>query len=63
MRKETTIGQQMTLAPRMIQSMEILQRPIVALQERLQQELRENHLKNGKRVDGSPAAVLSSVRE
>src|SRR4051794_15002740 len=32
----------MTLAPRMIQSMEILQLPIMALQERIQQELQEN---------------------
>src|SRR3954468_22173171 len=30
------------LAPRMIQSMEILQLPIMALQERIQQELQEN---------------------
>src|SRR5580704_11753098 len=33
---------QMILAPRMIQSMEILQLPIMALQERIQQELQEN---------------------
>jgi RNA polymerase sigma-54 factor len=32
----------MRLAPRMIQSMEILQLPIMALQERIQQELQEN---------------------
>lgn len=31
-----------TLAPRMIQSMEILQLPILALQERIEQELSEN---------------------
>jgi RNA polymerase sigma-54 factor len=34
--------QQMILAPRMIQSMEILQLPIMALQERIQQELQDN---------------------
>src|ERR1700676_1785008 len=34
--------QKMILAPRMIQSMEILQLPIMALQERIQQELEEN---------------------
>src|SRR3954468_4099201 len=34
--------QTMILAPRMIQSMEILQLPIMALQERIQQELQEN---------------------
>lgn len=36
------MDQRMTLDPRMIQSMEILQLPIMALQERLQQELQEN---------------------
>jgi RNA polymerase sigma-54 factor len=46
MRIETTMSQRMhqtmILAPRMIQSMEILQLPIMALQERIQQELQEN---------------------
>jgi len=46
MRTEMTLATRMTqnmiLAPRMIQSMEILQLPIMALQERLQQELQEN---------------------
>src|SRR5436309_483515 len=36
------MDQRMILAPRMIQSMEILQLPIMALQERIQQELQEN---------------------
>src|SRR6202011_3090075 len=36
------MDQKMILAPRMIQSMEILQLPIMALQERIQQELQEN---------------------
>src|SRR4051794_10807316 len=36
------LDQKMILAPRMIQSMEILQLPIMALQERIQQELQEN---------------------
>ena len=36
------IEQQMKLAPRMIQSMEILQLPILALQERIEQELNSN---------------------
>ena len=34
--------QKMILAPRMIQSMEILQLPILALQERIEQEIEEN---------------------
>ena len=36
------MSQNMILAPRMIQSMEILQLPIMALQERILQELQEN---------------------
>src|SRR5438270_9941262 len=36
------MDQRMILAPRMIQSMEILQLPIMQLQERIQQELQEN---------------------
>ncbi|MEM9703143.1 MAG: RNA polymerase factor sigma-54, partial [Planctomycetota bacterium] len=36
------MSQQMKLAPRMIQSMEILQLPVMALQERVDQELAEN---------------------
>ena len=36
------MSQQMKLAPRMIQSMEILQLPVMALQERIDQELSEN---------------------
>jgi RNA polymerase sigma-54 factor len=44
MRLDTTMNQrlEMRLAPRMIQSMEILQLTTMALQERLQQELQEN---------------------
>jgi RNA polymerase sigma-54 factor len=36
------MSQQMKLAPRMIQSMEILQLPYMALQERIEQELEDN---------------------
>lgn len=46
MRFETSqslkLGQQMKLAPRMIQSMEILQMPLAELEERLAQELENN---------------------
>src|SRR5262249_32553064 len=34
--------QRMTLAPRMIQSMEILQLPVMALEERIRQEVEQN---------------------
>ena len=42
MRGQMRLEQKMKLAPRMIQSMEILQLPILALQERLEQELNNN---------------------
>ncbi|MDY0170630.1 MAG: RNA polymerase factor sigma-54 [Thermoguttaceae bacterium] len=40
--QEMRLQQKQVLAPRMIQSMEILQLPILALQERIEQELQEN---------------------
>src|SRR5438067_1080056 len=62
MRLDTTLtqrmDQRMILAPRMIQSMEILQLPIMALQERIQQELQENpvlELKELSNEEESPA--------
>ena len=39
---EQKLLQKQILAPRMIQSMEILQLPIMALQERIEQEIQEN---------------------
>ena len=40
--QEMQLVQKQVLAPRMIQSMEILQLPIMALQERIEQEMEEN---------------------
>ena len=40
--QEQRLVQKQVLAPRMIQSMEILQLPLLALQERIEQELNEN---------------------
>ncbi|MDX2114017.1 MAG: RNA polymerase factor sigma-54 [Planctomycetota bacterium] len=40
--QQMKLGQQMKLAPRMIQSMEILQLPLQALEERIEQELESN---------------------
>ena len=61
MRLDTTMNtrmvQTMHLAPRMIQSMEILQLPIMALQERIQQELQENPVLELKGSDDEPAAA------
>ena len=50
------MAQTMHLAPRMIQSMEILQLPIMALQERIQQELQENPVLELKESSDEPAA-------
>lgn len=63
MRLDTTMSQRMSqtmvLAPRMIQSMEILQLPIMALQERIQQELQENPVLELKdTTEDSPPADL-----
>ena len=43
--------QMQKLAPRMIQSMEILQLPIMALQERIEQEMNENPLLEVQELD------------
>ena len=40
--QQMKLGQQMKLAPRMIQSMEILQMPLAELRERIEQELESN---------------------
>ena len=45
--------QRQTLAPRMIQSMEILQLPIMALQERIEQEISENPMLEVQELDPS----------
>jgi RNA polymerase sigma-54 factor len=56
MSQRITQTQQMVLAPRMIQSMEILQLPIMALQERIQQELQENPVLELKETDEDASA-------
>ena len=40
--QQMQMAQKQVLAPRMIQSMEILQLPIIALQERIEQEMEDN---------------------
>src|SRR5438270_6030981 len=57
--------QTMVLAPRMIQSMEILQLPIMALQERIQQELQENPVLELKETteDGTPGETEAAATE
>src|SRR4051794_21072289 len=54
-----TMGLKQVLAPRMIQSMEILQLPIAALQERIERELQENPVLELK--DTAPATDAESA--
>src|ERR1700735_2085830 len=56
------------LAPRMIQSMEILQMPIMALQEKIQQELQENPVlelteQTPEETDGEESSPADAVAE
>jgi RNA polymerase sigma-54 factor len=54
-----TMGLKQVLAPRMIQSMEILQLPIAALQERIEKELQENPVLELK--DTAPATEAETA--
>ena len=54
--------QKQILAPRMIQSMEILQLPILALQERIEQEMEENPvLEMSEEVPDLPADAIYAL--
>lgn len=62
--QEMRLAQKQVLAPRMIQSMEILQLPILALEERIEQEIQNNETlevdeagADGPGVDASPAGL------
>jgi RNA polymerase sigma-54 factor len=48
---EQKLVQKQILAPRMIQSMEILQLPVLALQERIEQEMNENPMLETQELD------------
>ena len=67
MRLDTSLSmrpeQRMILAPRMIQSMEILQLPIMALQERIEHELEENPVLEQRDQAADDAETLEKVRE
>src|SRR5690348_11692775 len=61
--QSTSMRQEMRqlLTPRMIQSMEILQLPLMALEERIEQELQNNPVLEQKEADGeAPAEVLTT---
>ncbi len=55
--------QKQVLAPRMIQSMEILQLPILALQERIEQEMEENPVLDLQEDDPDLPAETAEVEE
>src|SRR5579859_3179320 len=58
------MSQQMKLAPRMIQSMEILQLPVLALNERIEEEMQENPvLEKGTEEEADAEAVTEVVEE
>src|SRR5881397_1350688 len=66
MRQE--MGQRQLLTPRMIQSMEILQLPLAALEERIEQELQNNPVlelrePDGSEIDGEPVPSQQNNNE
>ena len=61
--QQMKLGQQMKLSPRMIQSMEILQMPLLALQERVDQELESNIALDIAEGDGSGEEAEERVED
>src|SRR5438132_10353659 len=57
------MDQRMILAPRMIQSMEILQLPVMALVERIEHELQENPVLEDRETSEEPAAAEDEYTE
>jgi len=59
--QEMRMAQKQVLAPRMIQSMEILQLPMLALEERIEQEIQNNETLEVEEGDGdAPAADVAA---
>ncbi len=63
--QQMRMQQKLILAPRMIQSMEILQLPVMELQERIQQELQENPVLEMRddRPEDAPAEEATATEE
>ena len=72
--QQMQLAQKQVLAPRMIQSMEILQLPLMALQERIEQEMEDNPVLDQVEVDADepeeppeggsrPSSVADTERE
>ena len=62
MRGDMRLEQRMKLAPHLIQSMEILQLPILALQERIEQELNSNPVLEMVEPSNPEEAESKSIR-
>lgn len=56
--QQMQLAQKQVLAPRMIQSMEILQLPLMALQERIEQEMEDNPVLDQVEVDENEPEVV-----
>jgi RNA polymerase sigma-54 factor len=63
MRGQMRLEQQMKLAPHMIQSMEILQLPLLALQERIEQELNSNPVLEADETAGQEESAAETTPE
>ena len=63
MRGQMRLEQQMKLAPHMIQSMEILQLPLLALQERIEQELNSNPVLEADETPEQEEATAEAAAE
>src|SRR3954466_5462994 len=57
------LEQRQLLTPRMIQSMEILQLPLLALEERIEQELQNNPVLEASEADTLEPTAVSALTE
>src|SRR4051794_14360720 len=60
--QQMQMAQKQVLAPRMIQSMEILQLPLMALQERIEQEMEDNPVLDQVDVDDNEPEATAEVQ-
>ena len=61
--QQMQMAQKQVLAPRMIQSMEILQLPLMALQERIEQEMEDNPVLDQVEVDADQPETTTAESE
>src|SRR5206468_4635228 len=61
--QQMQLAQKQVLAPRMIQSMEILQLPLMALQERIEQEMEDNPVLDQVEVDADEPEAAATEED